>query len=289
MNTSLSYIFTGDGTINAFVSGKAYTLPKDSRFYIQAKEALRAKDADGFVKACDMDKAAREHSKGRVTMDSGVLQWNGQAIHNSLTARILALIDEDADFDPLIAFLQNILKNPDSRAVEELYLFLEHNKLPITPDGCFLAYRRVGANFESLHANPDGTRNDNSPGANVKMDRKLVDPNRHETCSKGLHFCSMEYLPSYGGDKTVIVKINPANVVSIPSDYNNQKGRCCEYEVIGEYIPNDDKEVLDGAAVYEVTPTDINPLGAQPSTAKYYDESEDDVDDEEDGEYRSHW
>jgi hypothetical protein len=33
----------------------------------------------------------------------------------------------------------------------------------------------------------------------------------------------------------MIVKINPADVVSIPSDYNNAKGRACRYEVIGEH------------------------------------------------------
>lgn len=30
-----------------------------------------------------------------------------------------------------------------------------------------------------------------------------------------------------------MVKVNPKNVVAIPSDYNNMKGRACEYEVIG--------------------------------------------------------
>jgi hypothetical protein len=31
-----------------------------------------------------------------------------------------------------------------------------------------------------------------------------------------------------------LIKINPADVVSIPSDYNNAKGRCCKYVVVGE-------------------------------------------------------
>ena len=44
----------------------------------------------------------------------------------------------------------------------------------------------------------------------------------------------MEYLASFGGERTVIVKINPRDVISIPSDYNNSKGRACRYEVIGE-------------------------------------------------------
>ena len=43
-------------------------------------------------------------------------------------------------------------------------------------------------------------------------------------------------MPSFGGSdsRTMILKINPADVVSIPTDYNNSKGRTCRYEVIGE-------------------------------------------------------
>jgi hypothetical protein len=36
----------------------------------------------------------------------------------------------------------------------------------------------------------------------------------------------------------MILKINPRDVVAIPADYNNTKGRCCRYEVIGEYTEN---------------------------------------------------
>ena len=66
------------------------------------------------------------------------------------------------------------------------------------------------------------------------MERYDVDDNRDNTCSTGLHFCSKDYLNSFGGARTVIVKINPRDVVSIPSDYNQTKGRACRYEVVGE-------------------------------------------------------
>ena len=33
----------------------------------------------------------------------------------------------------------------------------------------------------------------------------------------------------------MIVKINPKHVVSIPVDYNNQKGRCEQYEVVAKH------------------------------------------------------
>jgi hypothetical protein len=75
---------------------------------------------------------------------------------------------------------------------------------------------------------------DNSPGRVVEMERNQVDDNKDQTCSTGLHFCGMSYLSHFSGERTVIVKVNPADVVSIPSDYNGAKGRACRYEVVGE-------------------------------------------------------
>ena len=59
------------------------------------------------------------------------------------------------------------------------------------------------------------------------MPRNAVDDRRHNTCSTGLHFCSWAYLPHYHGaqGRVLVLKIDPANVVSIPSDYANAKGR----------------------------------------------------------------
>jgi hypothetical protein len=126
--------------------------------------------------------------------------------------------------------MHNLHKNPSKRAVEELYGFLEKGALPITPDGYFLAYKKVRANYMDCHT---GTIS-NHVGAVVEMERNEVDDDKDRTCSAGLHFCSQEYLKSFGGERTMILKIDPKDVVSIPSDYNDSKGRTCRYEVIGE-------------------------------------------------------
>ena len=60
----------------------------------------------------------------------------------------------------------------------------------------------------------------------------------------------------------MILKINPANVVSIPSDYDNAKGRCCEYEVIAEYGNEDKGEWTDEAVVDSDTPDYHNVRGS---------------------------
>jgi hypothetical protein len=75
---------------------------------------------------------------------------------------------------------------------------------------------------------------DNSVGRVVEMERNTVDDRAENTCSTGLHFCSQHYLSHFGGARTMILKINPRDVVSIPSDYNDSKGRACRYEVVGE-------------------------------------------------------
>jgi hypothetical protein len=73
------------------------------------------------------------------------------------------------------------------------------------------------------------------------MPRNQVDDNKDNTCSAGLHFCSFDYLKSFGGSRIMILKINPADVVSIPSDYNQQKGRTWRYTVIGE-VPAEERD-----------------------------------------------
>ena len=143
------------------------------------------------------------------------------------------MLTEDFPIEPLVLFVENLMENPSRRAVQELYGFLEKNSLPITPDGHFLAYKKVRDDYKDIHS---GTM-DNSVGQIVEMERNAVDDDKDRTCSTGLHFCSQDYLPHFGtgpGNRVVILKINPRDVVSIPSDYNDSKGRACRYEVIDE-------------------------------------------------------
>jgi hypothetical protein len=123
--------------------------------------------------------------------------------------------------------------NPNKDAQARLFTFLEKSKLPLTPDGCFLAYRGVREDFKDKHS---GTF-DNSPGQIVKMDRKGCDEDSHSCCSRGLHFCSLPYLGPTGGwaggrDNLIVIKINPRDVVAIPYTYDDTKGRCCRFEVL---------------------------------------------------------
>jgi hypothetical protein len=56
------------------------------------------------------------------------------------------------------------------------------------------------------------------------------------TCSKGLHFCALGYLDHFGSrdEPIMVVLVAPEDVVSIPCDYGNQKGRATGYRVVAE-------------------------------------------------------
>ena len=118
---------------------------------------------------------------------------------------------------------------------KELYDFLEHESLPITEDGYFLAYKAVRADYMDKYRGAF----DNHVGNVCEMTRSKVDDDRSRGCSNGLHAGALNYVAGYGSvesnDKIVIVKINPKDVVSVPSDCNHEKLRTCRYEVVGEY------------------------------------------------------
>ena len=185
---------------------------------------------------------------GEVELLNGQLFYNGEPVHNALASRIVDIVEQGLPVAPWVAFAKNVYANPADFSREELYLFLEKADLPITEDGCFLAYKNVTDDYKDIRTNTF----DNSIGSICEMPRYMVDQNRNNTCAAGLHFASKDYLPYYrsGGARTMVVKINPADVVSIPSDYENTKGRTWRYEVVGE-IPFEKIETFSWPAIVD--------------------------------------
>lgn len=185
---------------------------------------------------------------GKVTIENGEVFYNNKAIHNTLTERIIDMARQGFDIGYMVKFLENLMKNPSFRAVNELYGFLESGSIPITENGTFLAYKKIRNNWTDIHS---GTF-DNSIGAVCEMPRNMVDEDSSRTCSAGLHVCSYDYLAHFSrdnNDRVVICEIDPADVVSIPADYNNTKMRVCKYTVIGEVEDYKESEILNNSFI----------------------------------------
>jgi hypothetical protein len=260
------HIPTPEG-VTVISRGIPYTVANDHGRYDELITAINAEDDDAvytIVTASD-EIAAILATFGEVSVFGGHVTYKGEELHNYLVQRLLDTVRNGGNAAPLGRFLERVLENPSYRAVNDLYAWCEKAKMPLTSDGCIIAYKIVNSDFTDCYT----SKFDNSPGKTVEVPRSAVDDNPDITCSRGLHFCSAEYLPNYGpsNKKVVLVKVSPADVVAFPKDYNLSKARCCKYEVLEE---------IDAATAA----TFFNDF-----TAEYYDVDDedfdfDDVDDE---------
>ena len=229
----LSHIKDSQGNWTVVTDNKSYQFGPSHPEYMSLVECVRSGDATQMVELIDTGSKIENWSNGSFRFQDGVLYYVDEQVHSAITNRIVEMIKQNFDVDPILNFLKRLYQNPSYRAIHELYEFLSHKFLPITPEGYFLAYKAVKRDFTDKYS---GKMN-NSVGEMVSMPRFRVDDNCDIGCSQGLHVGAIDYVKSYGsaGDKVVICKIDPADVVSVPLDSDHQKLRCCKYEVVGEY------------------------------------------------------
>jgi hypothetical protein len=231
---SVPFMFV-DGNLTVVLNNKSFQVLPDHLNYKMILEALPTATSDELIEMIDIEKAVATFSDGLVEIKNGQVTYEGEVVHGSISKRILEFMSKGLPFQPLVNFLNNLMGNPSMQSQKELYDFLEHEHLPITEDGYFLAYKAVRSDYKDKYRGVF----DNRVGQICEMTRSKVDDDRGRGCSNGLHAGALNYVAGYGslesGDKIVIVKINPADVVSVPSDCNYEKLRTCRYEVVGEY------------------------------------------------------
>lgn len=239
------HIIKSDAVV-AFVEGRPYTVKAGSLKYRAVLQAIQNDDDDAFVAAVvssESETLAKEVQAKGFTVVNGIVSLDGVEVIGALQAKLQRLIAEELPLDYFAAFVRNLRKNPSRTAVKELYDFLAYAELPITEDGCFLAYKGVnpdgwsctGGRTVLSHGKTDSQgRIYNGVGEVIRCERVEVDDDRRNACSNGLHVGSHDYATGFGS-LTVVVKVNPADVVSVPLDCSCQKMRVCGYEVVKAY------------------------------------------------------
>ena len=206
----------------------------------------------------------------RVTVTNGHLYVDGDEVNDGLANTILRYMDEGNDPTPLVNFLENVLANPNEHSRTQLYDWLSRYDFAITPEGHFLAYKGVYTHvgddkypYRSVNsgtATVDGQvytgQIPNGVGALVEMPRGDVQHDPAVGCHTGLHAGTFAYASTFASGATLLVDINPRDVVSVPTDCNWQKIRTCRYKVVSvvtEPVENalyDDGEELDDDGEY---------------------------------------
>ncbi len=247
--TEYSYILNGNNKITIILDSQIFNFSIDNdglEKFDKVVELIKNKASyEDLLLEVSIKKQIEVFSNNFVKVENGNIFYKDKLITSTYVGtKILEMYNNGFDISPLTKFIDNLYQNTSYRSVSLLYGFLEKYNMPITPDGCFLAYKKIYANFKDIYTNTI----DNSVGKIVEMDRNEIDDDPNSLCSKGLHFCSFDYLRTYSDntdDIVVIVKINPKDVVSIPVDCSGAKGRCCKYEVVSVNKTVNDKNLTE--------------------------------------------
>lgn len=233
-NVKVNWLIT-DHNITVNYQGQTHIVARGDKLADQLISVIK----DGrFEEIPDLVSAAKrieKFSDGNFIVKDGELLFNGVSVPPALGRKILSFSNEGLPYKPLLKFAENLQRNSSYRAVNELFQFLEKNDHPITENGCFIAYKRVRGSFRDIHSDTM----DNSPGKIVEMPRNQVDEDSTQTCSHGLHVANWNYAHTQfasanpSTDIMLEVEVDPADVVSIPVDYNQSKMRVCRYKVLG--------------------------------------------------------
>lgn len=243
--------YVNDGSVKTITvvldDGSTHVIDSTHSNFDRVRSAMEKGDGGALLNALDIFAAQREAlAENGITYTSPTepVLVDGIPLDPTLTKVLIATIEDGDGGGSLINFAKRLANNPSRKSREQLYNFIDANGIQIDEDGFIIGYKGVtrdeNGQYVSLHSGP-GTVNDtvyqnaqlpNNVGDVVTLDRRLIDDDSNRGCSVGLHVGTYEYASSFGNGVTLTVKVDPADVVSVPNDCAFQKVRTCRYEVL---------------------------------------------------------
>lgn len=180
----------------------------------------------------------------KVTYDESGVYFEHDRIDDELARYIKRIVNGEADGNvhALVNFLEKLYAGSNEKSRKHLFRWLSDRNLTIFPDGDFLAYKGVQEVNEQYRSIQSGTAYvdnvkhvgtiPNPIGSTVSMPRSEVEDDENVYCGPGLHVGTWKYAEQWGHGYVLKAKCNPANVVSVPVDWESQKMRLNVYQVI---------------------------------------------------------
>lgn len=207
----------------------AHAVPSSDENFAMVKDAEMVKesgDEEEVVVAVLQDN----------TVIHGVEQLNDQ--FKAVTAGVTSV-------DGMQKFLNRAASVERGHSVEDLLKFVQKGELPFADDGNVLVYKRLKSTSEpGVFVDCHSGRVKQRVGSFVHMAESLVDPNRNQDCSNGLHVARRDYLGSFSGDVMVLCKLAPEDVIAVPK-YDARKLRAKGYFIIAQLSDEDARRLCN--------------------------------------------
>lgn len=225
MDVKVSYMFQ-KGFVHLAIKGATITLQSSERIYPLIIEALKNDATEHRIQEL-IDAEALRRAQAvclapNVELRGGLLSYAGNTFGGALGRHIQDMLDEGFNLAHVSRFIENLVLNPDSHVVENLFSYLEAATCVITQDGCFLAYARVACESQATA----------TTATNFEIPRFLVSKDDLNGVQggylRGAAFC---YDRKNCSDGWVMCKVNPAHVVTVPKNFSKEDLRVCRYEL----------------------------------------------------------
>ena len=245
----LTHIKDANNHWTVVVGTQSYQFDHTHPEYDGLVECVKVGDEEAFLELRETGTVIENWSEGSFEFKDGFLFYEDEQVASQPTDRIIQLLKNGWDYKPMLAYLDRLYQNVSNRAVMESYDWCSHKGLPITPDGCLVGYKGVavysGEGTTDKMGRPlqDGDLVDRWTGNSFRnnvadecgMNRRKVSDDCTQGCAAGLHVGTYEYASGWASSdgKVVIVRFDPADIVSVPTDCEHQKMRVSKYTVIG--------------------------------------------------------
>jgi hypothetical protein len=250
MASGIMFTLVGDGdeaNVVVFVPGEEPMVAHSSHPNFNAiVQAAQAQDY-GVVDLFDIASTVAqkfERLSDRISTANGELFLDGEPMNGVIVDAILRSMQAGLnDWQPLVLFIEKLETNPNPGSVDQLYSWLKSAGLTIDTNGDIVGYKGVEKGADgSLRSVRSGKaivngevqtgQIGNGPGDVVEMPRSEVQYDPAVGCSTGLHVGSYEYASGWARGALLEVRVNPRDVVSVPTDCNAEKLRVCRYTVV---------------------------------------------------------
>jgi hypothetical protein len=242
-----SYVNNGETRTVTVVldDGSTHVIDDTHSNFPRVLSALQAGNAQAALDALDLFASTRDAlaENGLTFVNPTEILFDGEPLDKTLTKVLFDTVQSGDNGSSLVNFAKRLAENPSRKSREQLYGFINNNGLTINEDGYIIAYKGVnvsGGGYVSISSGPGNVNGveykdanlPNNVGDIVTLARRLVNDDSNVGCSVGLHAGTWEYASTFGNGVTLTVKIDPADVVSVPNDCSYQKVRVCRYEVL---------------------------------------------------------
>lgn len=198
---------------------------------------------DLFDPGIVLDKKFKKVSE-RVSVRDGKIYFDGDPQDDALTEHLVRCLNEGVkNYMPVVLFLEKLQTNQNEHSRKQLWGWLKKAGMSITTKGDIIGYKgvksgpnntRVSREKGTAIVNGEEVINQQIPypeGATIEMPRSAVQHNPAVGCSTGLHVGTHNYARNFSRD-VLEVRVNPRDVVSVPTECDEQKMRVSRLTVV---------------------------------------------------------